>query len=99
MTGAGPGATNTLTGIAGCYADNVPVLLLMGQHPLANMGKEIQQEVPSNIFDNFVKWKGTMSQVDQIPDVVRRAFTTLALGLTGSGSSGDAPGRTVGRSA
>ena len=83
MTGAGPGATNTLTGIAGCYADNVPVLLLMGQHPLANMGKEIQQEVPSNIFDNFVKWKGTMSQVDQIPDVVRRAFTTLRSGSPG----------------
>src|SRR5215510_6081043 len=26
MTGTGPGATNTLTGIAGCYADNIPVL-------------------------------------------------------------------------
>ena len=83
MTGTGPGATNTLTGIAGCYADNVPVLLLMGQHPLANMGKEIQQEVPSSIFDSFVKWKGTMSRVEQIPDVVRRAFTALRSGSPG----------------
>jgi acetolactate synthase-1/2/3 large subunit len=48
ITGTGPGATNTLTGIAGCYADNIPVLLLMGQHPLVNMGKEYQQEVPSS---------------------------------------------------
>ena len=83
MTGTGPGATNTLTGLAGAYADNVPVLLLMGQHPLANMGKEIQQEVPSSIYDNFVKWKGTISRVEQIPEVVGRAFTTLRSGSPG----------------
>jgi len=83
MTGTGPGATNTLTGIAGAYADNVPVLLLMGQHPLGSMGKEIQQEVPSSIFDSFVKWKGTMTRVEQIPDVIRRAFTALRSGSPG----------------
>ena len=83
MTGTGPGATNTLTGIAGAYADNVPVLLLMGQHPLASMGKEIQQEVPSSIFDSFVKWKGVMGRVEDIPGVVRRAFTALRSGSPG----------------
>ena len=51
MAGVGPGATNTLTAIASCYADNVPVLLLMGQHPLRNLGKEYQQEISSSIFD------------------------------------------------
>ena len=83
MTGTGPGATNSLTGMAGAYADNVPVLLLMGQHPLANMGKEIQQEVPSSIFDNFVKWKGTMGRLEDISAVIRRAFTTLRSGSPG----------------
>ena len=83
MTGTGPGATNTLTGLAGAYADNVPVLLLMGQHPLANMGREIQQEVPSSIFDNFVKWKGTIARVEQVPEVMSRAFTTLRSGSPG----------------
>jgi acetolactate synthase I/II/III large subunit len=77
MTGTGPGATNTLTGIAGCYADNIPVLLLMGQHPLRNLGKEYQQEVSSGIFDGLVKWKGTFSRVDDIPGILRRAFTAL----------------------
>jgi acetolactate synthase-1/2/3 large subunit len=83
MTGTGPGATNTLTGIAGAYADNVPVLLLMGQHPLGSMGREIQQEVPSSIFDNFVKWKGTMTRVEDIPGILRRAFTALRSGSPG----------------
>ena len=83
MTGTGPGATNTLTGIAGAFADNVPVLLLMGQHPLASMGKEIQQEVPSSIFDGLVKWKGTMGRVEDIAGVIRRAFTTLRSGSPG----------------
>ena len=83
LTGTGPGATNTLTGIAGAFADNIPVLLLMGQHPLASMGKEIQQEVPSSIFDEFVKWKGTMSRVEDIPAIMRRAFTALRSGTPG----------------
>jgi acetolactate synthase-1/2/3 large subunit len=77
MTGTGPGATNTLTGIAGCYADNVPVLLLMGQHPLHNLGKEYQQEVSASIFDSLVKLRGTFARVDDIPGLIRRAFTAL----------------------
>jgi len=83
MTGTGPGATNTLTGIAGCFADNIPVLLLMGQHPLRNLGKEYQQEVSSSIFDGLVKWKGTFTRVDDIPGVMRRAFTALRSGSPG----------------
>ncbi len=83
LTGTGPGATNTLTGIAGAFADNIPVLLLMGQHPLGNMGREIQQEVPSSIYDSFVKWKGTMSRIEDIPAIMRRAFTNLRSGSPG----------------
>ena len=83
MTGTGPGATNTLTGIAGCYADNIPVLLLMGQHPLRNLGKEYQQEVSSSILDTLVKWKGTFTRVDEIPGIMRRAFTALRSGSPG----------------
>ena len=83
MTGTGPGATNTLTGIAGCYADNIPVLLLMGQHPLRNLGKEYQQEVSATIFDGLVKWRGTFTRIDEIPGVIRRAFTALRSGSPG----------------
>ena len=83
MCSTGPGATNTLTGIAGAFADNVPVLLLAGQHPLSGFGKGIQQEVPFSIFDNFVKWRGTIGRVEEVPDVMRRAFTALRSGSPG----------------
>ena len=83
MTGTGPGATNALTGIAGAYADNIPVLLLMGQVPLAQLGKEVQQEVSASIFDTLVKWRGTMAKVEDIPSIMRRAFTALRSGSPG----------------
>ncbi len=83
MTGTGPGATNTLTGIAGAYADNIPVLLLMGQVPLAQLGKEVQQEVSASIFDTLVKWRGTMAKAEDIPSIMRRAFTALRSGSPG----------------
>ena len=83
LTGTGPGATNTLTGIAGAFADNVPVLLLMGQHPLGSMGREIQQEVSATIFDSMVKWRGAMSRVEDVPAIMRRAFTALRSGSPG----------------
>ena len=69
--------------IADCYADNVPVLLLMGQHPLRNLGKEYQQEVSASIFDGLVKWRGTFTRVDDIPGIIRRAFTALRSGSPG----------------
>ena len=83
MTGTGPGATNCLTAIAGCYADNIPVLLLMGQHPLRNLGQEWQQEVPASIFDGLCKWRGAFTRVQDIPQVMRRAFTALRSGSPG----------------
>ena len=83
MTGTGPGATNTLTGIAGAFADNIPVLLLMGQVPLSQLGKEVQQEVSADIFNTLVKWRGTMAKVEDIPSIMRRAFTALRSGSPG----------------
>ena len=83
MTGTGPGATNCLTAIAGCYADNIPVLLLMGQHPMRNLGQEWQQEVSASIFDGLCKWRGAFTRVEDIPQVMRRAFTALRSGSPG----------------
>jgi acetolactate synthase-1/2/3 large subunit len=55
----------------------------MGQHPLRNLGKEYQQEVSASIFDGLVKWRGTFTRVDDIPSIIRRAFTALRSGSPG----------------
>ena len=49
MTGTGPGATNCLTAIAGCYADNIPFCCSWASTPMRNLGQEWQQEVSASI--------------------------------------------------
>ncbi len=42
---SGPGATNTVTGIASAYADSIPVVILTGQVPTHLIGNDAFQEV------------------------------------------------------
>ena len=37
---SGPGATNTVTGIANAYADSIPIVILIGQVPTHMIGKD-----------------------------------------------------------
>jgi acetolactate synthase-1/2/3 large subunit len=42
---SGPGATNTVTGIASAYMDSIPVVIFTGQVPTALIGNDAFQEV------------------------------------------------------
>ena len=42
---SGPGATNTVTGIATAYADSIPLVILTGQVPTHLIGNDAFQEV------------------------------------------------------
>ena len=42
-TTAGPGATNALTGVAECWADSVPILLIAGQVNSDAPGSRVRQ--------------------------------------------------------
>jgi acetolactate synthase-1/2/3 large subunit len=42
---SGPGATNTVTGIASAYMDSIPIVVLTGQVPTALIGNDAFQEV------------------------------------------------------
>ena len=55
----------------------------MGQVPLDQLGKKVQQEVSASIFDTLVKWRGTMAKVEDIPAIMRRAFSALRSGSPG----------------
>jgi acetolactate synthase-1/2/3 large subunit len=82
-TTAGPGATNALTGVAECWADSVPILLLSGQVNAPTLDcecgnyHEIELE---RIFEPATKWCGTVRQVDETPNFVDRAFMAMTTG-------------------
>src|SRR3989337_2486239 len=42
---SGPGATNTVTGIATAYMDSIPIIILTGQVPTLLIGNDAFQEV------------------------------------------------------
>ena len=72
-TTAGPGATNALTGVAECWADSVPILLLAGQVNSDALDRECgnYHEIDlEGIFRPVTKWCGTLRRVDQVPALV-----------------------------
>ncbi len=82
-TTAGPGATNALTGVAECWADSVPILLLAGQVNSDALDRECgnYHEIDlEGIFRPVTKWCGTLRRVDQVPALVGRAFQAMSWG-------------------
>jgi acetolactate synthase I/II/III large subunit len=79
-TTAGPGATNALTGVAECWADSVPVLLLAGQVNSDALDRECgnYHEIDlERIFGPVTQWCGTVRRHEDIPGHVGRAFQAM----------------------
>jgi len=82
-TTAGPGATNALSGVAECWADSVPILLLGGQVNSATLDQECgnYHEIDlEQIFRPVTKWCGTVRRADQIPALLGSAFAAMTCG-------------------
>jgi acetolactate synthase-1/2/3 large subunit len=82
-TTAGPGATNALTGVAECWADSVPILLLAGQVNSDALDRECgnYHEIDlEGIFRPVTAWCGTVRRVDRIPAFLGRAFQAMTWG-------------------
>jgi acetolactate synthase-1/2/3 large subunit len=82
-TTAGPGATNTLTGIAECWADSMPALLLAGQVNAVTIDRECgnYHEIDlDRIFQPVTRWCGTVRCSDEIPGFLARAFQAMTSG-------------------
>ena len=82
-TTAGPGATNALTGVAECWADSIPILLLSGQVNSDAMDRECgnYHEIDlEGIFRPVTAWCGTVRRVDRIPAFLGRAFQAMTFG-------------------
>jgi acetolactate synthase-1/2/3 large subunit len=86
----GPGATNTLTGVATAFADSIPQLLITGGVHTYMNGKGVLQELDRPHGDNFprmaepvVKRWWQPSQVAQIPGIMTQAFNVMLEGRRG----------------
>ncbi len=79
---AGPGAENAFSGITTAYSDSVPVLLLPVGHErntsqVFHFFRSVQAYAP------VTKWIEEITLADQVPEIMRRAFTHLKMGRLG----------------
>ncbi|MBQ2680495.1 MAG: biosynthetic-type acetolactate synthase large subunit [Eggerthellaceae bacterium] len=81
---SGPGATNTVTGIATAYMDSIPLVVITGQVPRAMVGSDSFQE--SDIVGmtmSVVKHSYLMQSSENIARTVREAFHIAKTGRPG----------------
>ncbi|SHJ49326.1 biosynthetic-type acetolactate synthase large subunit [Tepidibacter formicigenes] len=72
---SGPGATNTVTGIATAYMDSVPLVVITGQVSTSLLGKDSFQEIDiTGVTMSITKHNYLVRNVNDIPTIVNEAF-------------------------
>jgi acetolactate synthase-1/2/3 large subunit len=81
---SGPGATNTVTGIATAYMDSVPLIVLTGQVPTALIGNDAFQEADIvGITRPCTKYNYLVKKTEDLAQVIREAFYIATTGRPG----------------
>lgn len=81
---SGPGATNTVTGIATAYMDSVPLVVITGQVPRAVIGTDSFQESDIvGITMPVVKHSFLLQSTDELTTTFREAFHIATTGRPG----------------
>ena len=81
---SGPGATNTVTGIATAYCDSIPIVVFTGQVPTALIGNDAFQEADIvGITRPCTKHNYLVKDVRDLARVVREAFFLARSGRPG----------------
>jgi len=79
---AGPGIENAFPGVAQAFSENVPLLVIAGGMPL-----ERQYVRPvfraANVFRPVTKWSALAHSVQELPDLMRRAYHAMRSGKAG----------------
>ncbi|HXK75095.1 MAG TPA: biosynthetic-type acetolactate synthase large subunit [Bacteroidaceae bacterium] len=84
MVTSGPGATNTVTGIADAMIDSTPVVVIAGQVGTSMLGSDAFQEVDLvGITQPIAKWSYQIRRAEDIPMAVARAFYIASTGRPG----------------
>ena len=81
---SGPGATNTVTGIATAYLDSVPLVVITGQVPSRVIGTDAFQESDTTgITMPVVKHSFLAQSAAELPGIIREAFHIAITGRPG----------------
>jgi acetolactate synthase-1/2/3 large subunit len=81
---SGPGATNTVSGIASAYMDSIPIVVLTGQVPTSLIGNDAFQEVDIvGITRPCTKHNYLVKNVDDLARVIKEAFHIARSGRPG----------------
>ncbi len=81
---SGPGATNTVTGIASAYMDSIPVVIFTGQVPVALIGNDAFQEVDIvGITRPCTKHNFLVKSTEDLAETVKKAFHIARSGRPG----------------
>ncbi len=81
---SGPGATNTITGIADAMIDSTPVVVIAGQTPVSLLGTDAFQEVDLvGVTQPISKWSYQIRRAEDVAWAVARAFFIAKSGRPG----------------
>ncbi len=81
---SGPGATNLVTGLADAMIDSTPVVCITGQVFAHLLGTDAFQETDViNITSPVTKWNYQVTNAEEIPHVLAKAFYIAATGRPG----------------
>ena len=81
---SGPGATNTVTGIADAMIDSTPIVVIAGQVGVAMLGTDAFQEVDVvGVTSPISKWSYQIRRAEDVAWAVARAFYIAKSGRPG----------------
>ncbi|MGE3329246.1 MAG: thiamine pyrophosphate-binding protein, partial [Acidimicrobiia bacterium] len=90
MTSIGPGAANTVMGLATCYADSTSVLAITGGPARHMAGHGVMQELDRRVANDFpsvvapvTKRHMVVGLLEQLPSTLHRAFNAMLTGRPG----------------
>jgi acetolactate synthase-1/2/3 large subunit len=81
---SGPGATNTVTGLATAYMDSIPIVVFSGQVPTPLIGNDAFQEADIvGITRPCTKHNYLVKNIEELPRVIKEAFYIARTGRPG----------------
>jgi acetolactate synthase-1/2/3 large subunit len=84
---AGPGATNSLTGVAQAFAASHPMVHITGTVPIGSTNEPFhgvdRDDFLQRVFAPVTKWSVRVERLAQIPAILSKAFSLAASGRPG----------------